>query len=159
MKPHRSSAVILAVIAFACTPPSPTHDQEADFSAINKVREQELTAFTGGQPDALAAVFTEDAVVSPPGEAQLNGREALRSWAQSIATQATVNGQYTGSSIQVAGDWAIERYSGSLTVTPKAGGPAVEEQLRGIHVYQRQTDGSWRIAHDIWNSGAPPAAK
>ena len=53
------------------------------------------------------------------------------------------------------GDVAIERYSGLFTVTPKAGGDAVAENIKGIHVYRRQADGSWKMTHDVWNSDDP----
>jgi uncharacterized protein (TIGR02246 family) len=156
---YRSSTVLLALVTVACSASPPVHDPATDVAAINKIREQEIAAFSAGQPDALVAVFTDNAVVLPPGEAQLNSREAIRSWAQNLANEFTVRGGYTGSDVQVVGDWAIERYTGFLTVTPKKGGPPVEDHLRGIHVYQRQADGSWRITQDIWNSEPALAAK
>jgi ketosteroid isomerase-like protein len=30
------------------------------------------------------------------------------------------------------------------------------EALKGIHIYRRQADGSWKITHDAWNFDAPP---
>ncbi len=68
--------------------------------------------------------------------------------------------EYTGSDVTVAGDWAIERYVGTVMMTPKAGGETITETIKGIHIYRRQPDGSWRIAQDIWNSNeAPPAGE
>ena len=64
--------------------------------------------------------------------------------------------EYTSSDIVVAGDWAFEHFSGNLTTTLKAGGEPIVETLKGIHIYQRQADGSWRIAWDTWNSDNPP---
>ncbi len=46
------------------------------------------------------------------------------------------------------------------TFTPEAGGEAHTGNYKGIHIYRRQPDGSWRIAQDIWNSDeAPPAGE
>ena len=44
---------------------------------------------------------------------------------------------------------------GDATFTPKDGSDPVVEQLKGIHIYQRQADGTWKIARDIWNTDAP----
>jgi hypothetical protein len=83
---------------------------------------------------------------------------------QAVVNQATVNGRYTDAKITVNGDWAIERYTGVLRVTPKTGGAATEDVIKGIHIYHRQPDGSWRMVQDVWNHDAPgtsacPAAR
>jgi uncharacterized protein (TIGR02246 family) len=145
--------------AVACSPATPSIDTAADTRAINAVRDREIAAFSAGAVDSHLVVLTGDAVLMPPNEPAVAGTDAIRTWAQNVATQFAVSGQYTDSQIRVMGDWAIERYTGLLTVTPKAGGPAVEERLKGIHVYQRQSDGSWRIAQDIWNTDAPPPSQ
>jgi ketosteroid isomerase-like protein len=148
----------LALVALACAKPSAQVDTAADVQAISAVREREISAFSSGVVDSLVAVYTSDVVMMPPNEPMINGAEAVRTWAQNVASQATVAGKYTDAKVTVAGDWAVERYIGELTMTPKAGGAAATEHLKGIHVYQRQPDGSWRIAQDVWNSDAPPPA-
>ncbi len=62
---------------------------------------------------------------------------------------------YETDEIEVAGDLTYERYTGRWTVTPKDGSDAVEQAFKGIHILRRQTDGSWKIARDIWNSDEP----
>lgn len=44
---------------------------------------------------------------------------------------------------------------GDLTLTPKDGGEPVQESIKGRHVYEKQEDGSWKIAQDIWNTDRP----
>lgn len=129
---------------------------QADLDALKQVRERELAGLRSGRPEDLAAAFTSDAVLLPPGEPAVTGEAALRSWAQSIFHQNTVSAEYTSAEATVIGDWAVERYSGTLTATPKTTGAPIEDRFRGIHIYRRQPDGSWRIAQDIWNSALPP---
>jgi ketosteroid isomerase-like protein len=149
----------LAVIALlACAQNAQPPDTAADVDAINQVREREIAAFSGGDIDGVLAVFATDALIMPPNEPAVNGHDAMRTWAQGMWDQFTVSGRYASSNVTVAGDWAIEQYTGSLTLTPKAGGVAMEEQFKGIHIYRRQPDGSWVIVQDIWNSNAPPPA-
>ena len=49
-------------------------------------------------------------------------------------------------------DWAYERFSFSRTMTPTGGGEPTTARGKGIHVYRRQSDGSWKLARDLWNS-------
>lgn len=148
-------AIVLgAALAFACARTSPALSTDAEVQKINQVRERELAAFSQGNVDQLLTVFTPDAVLTPPGEPQVSGSEALRKWASGISNQFTVAGEYTGSKVTVAGDWAIEEFTGTLTLTPKAGGQPTRDRMRGMHVYQRSADGTWRIVRDVWNTEA-----
>ena len=147
---------LMLVMGFGCARMAPERTTEADVDAINQLREQEVAALRDGQVDAFLARFTDDCVVMPPDVATITGHEGLRSWAESFLEQFEMRGEYTSSNVTVAGDWAIERYTGAMTVTPRAGGESVEESVRGIHIYRRQADGTWRIAQDIWTTDVPP---
>jgi ketosteroid isomerase-like protein len=80
----------------------------------------------------------------------------LRRWLDTTFAQVTLSGQYTSSEVTVSGDWAVDRYAGTLTATPKGGGAPMQEQIKGVHIMRRDTDGTWRIAQDIWNTDAAP---
>ena len=132
---------------------------EADLNAISEVREQEIAAINTGDVEGFLAVLTEDVIGMPPNEPAMIGQDAVGSWTQSLLDQFTIQADYTSSDIVVAGDWAFEHFSGNWTLTPKAGGEPIAETFKGIHIYQRQADGSWKIAWDTWNSDNPPAGQ
>lgn len=155
-------AVSLLALAVACGQPaqetaSPDDSSiavstEADLAAIEAVREAEVAAFESGDPSLSHMVHS--LVIMPPNEAQAVGMEAGRAWAEAFMGAATIDAlDYTDSSIIVAGDWAIEHYGGAVTMTP-ADGESIDETIKGIHIYQRQEDGSWKMTHDIWNFDA-----
>jgi ketosteroid isomerase-like protein len=144
----------------ACAPGGPARSTAEDEAAIKQVRDREIEAFSQGRVDDLVALFTDDVVFMPPNEPQVVGSQALRSWAQGIADQFTVVGRYSDWKTVVSGDWAFERFTGVLTLTPRRGGAPIDDRLKGIHIYRRQSDGSWRIALDIWNADpAPPGTQ
>jgi uncharacterized protein (TIGR02246 family) len=148
--------VFVGLPLLGCSPTARSVEAEADEQAIQAVRERLMTAFTAGAVDSILAVLASDAIMMPPEEPALTGAEAIRPWLQNIAAHVSVEGRYTDAQVNVTGDWAIERYAGSLRLTPKVGGVTTEQRIKGIHIYRRQADGSWRISKDIWNANAPP---
>lgn len=123
---------------------------EADMQAIAAVRDLEVAAFTSGGDLSYLA---DDAVLMPPNSPQVAGIEAIGAWAAEFASEITITSlDYTDSDIVVAGDWAIERYAGSVTFVPAGSEEQISETLKGIHIYSRQADGSWKMVQDVWNS-------
>ena len=171
-------ALFLLVFAVACgqqaeeaasdEAAAPTVSTEADIQAIEAVQDQEAEVFLSG--DANLPHLADNAVLMPPNEHAVVGIEAARAWAAEFFDQFTFNVlDYTDSDIVVAGDTAIERYAGSTTITPNDGGDPeaagtppghpFSGTFKGIHIYERQTDGSWKMAQDIWNFDPAPAGE
>lgn len=142
----------------ACTTSQPTVTSEEDIAAINQARALEAEGASSGDANAALAAYAEDVVFMPPNEPAMTGHDAVRAWFQAASEQMDISVTYTASDVAIAGDWAIERYAGTATFTPKGGGDSVREQIKGIHIYRRQADGTWKIAQDVWNSDAPPPA-
>lgn len=154
--PYLATSLMLVVVG--CAPSSPQANTEADIAAINAVRDREMAFVAAGNMDSLAAIYAPDVAMMPPNEPAVNGLDAVRTWAGAMFTQMTMSGSYTSSQVTVSGDWGVDRYTAVLTATPKAGGAATEEHIKGVHIMHRGADGSWRIAQDVWNSDAPPPA-
>lgn len=148
--------LLLPCLLGSCARPAPLRDTQADISAINAVREHEAMLVSAGSADSMATLYTDNIVMLPPGEPMVEGIDAFKHWAAAMFSQANLSVQYDKSEVMVAGDWALDRYTGTLIATPKAGRTAAKEEVKGIHFLQRQSDGSWKIAVDVWNMNAPP---
>ena len=123
--------------------------------AIVEIRGQEVAAFTAGGDLSYLA---EDAVLMPPNQPAVVGMAAMLPWAQEFAAQVTVTKlDYTDTEVIIAGDYAIERYAASVEMTPAGSDETIAETIKGIHIYQRQADGSWRMVQDVWNSDQGPS--
>jgi ketosteroid isomerase-like protein len=145
-------------VVSSCSQRTQPQDTAAAVQAINAAANQEIAMFSSGNVDSVLLGFAPDAVLMPPNEAAVHGRDNLRIWAQGMYQQFSLSARYLNSDVTVVGDWAIQRYTYLLTLTPKAGGQSTEERGKGIHIFRRQPDGSWLIVQDIWNSDAPPVA-
>jgi len=145
---------ISLVLGFVLVASGAVAGSEEDVAAINKVRDMEAATVNSADPDIVASIYAQDVEYIPPGEPALKGLDAVQEWVAAMVDQLDVNLEYTSSEVKVVGDWAIEQYAGTATLTPKAGGDPAVEHVRGIHIYHRGGDGAWKITHDIWNYDA-----
>jgi len=100
------------------------------------------------------AILTGDHITMAPNEPAL-ALTGLRAWHASRISESTLDISFTSEELLIAGDWAFERWTSSLTMTPKAGGNPTQDSNKGIWVWKHQADGTWRLARSIWNSDNP----
>ncbi len=125
---------------------------DTDLEYVRSVVEQEVTAVVNGDTDACLGILSDDALFMPPDEATKHGDE-LRQWLRDFLEQCAIEVlHYEDEEFILSGDLAFHRFTIDWTVTPKADGKAVSSQLKGMHVLQRQSDGSWKLAREIWNA-------
>ena len=60
--------------------------------------------------------------------------------------------------VKVYGDLGLTRCTYTLKLTPKAGGETINAMPDGktLSLFERQSDGSWKMVYDCFNSSAPP---
>ena len=156
--PFRSlSAVALAVVVGACAPPPPPDTTAADTAAINALRDAWVTAYNAADADAVANLYTEDAVDMPSQQPTASGRAAVRDLMASQFATGTAVATVTSDEMQLMGDWAFDRGTFTVNITPAAGGDPVMTGGRYIVILRRQADGSWKLARGIDNSPVAPA--
>jgi uncharacterized protein (TIGR02246 family) len=124
---------------------------EADRAAIMRTTADLLAAVNASDADGCLAVWADDGVLMPPNHPAVQGREAIAEYFRGLFSRSRFRFTFTGSNIQLAGDTALERVTYEVTVWSGNGSP-VEDHGKGLHVYGRQPDGSWRLTQDIWSS-------
>ena len=128
---------------------------EADLLAIERVREAHVAALNQGNGDAWAGVFSEDAVQMPPNAPANVGRAMIRARSHAFMDPFHAEFALEVDEVQLAGDWAFERGAYRIHVRPKAGGEGFQDAGKYITIYQKQANGAWLMARDIWNSDNP----
>ena len=130
---------------------------QADEAAIKGVHLRVTRAIREKDAGGLLASFGGDLVVMPPNEPPIVGKAALRSWFLRLTDEFSIDLDPSVEEVKVTGDLAYERFSFRGTMTPTGGGEPITFGGKGIHVYRRQSDGSWKIARDVWNSDEGPS--
>jgi uncharacterized protein (TIGR02246 family) len=124
-------------------------------TAIDRLREAHVTALNAGDANAWEACFTGDGVQMPPNFGANVGRTAILGWSKGFLNLFTCRFSLSVEEVRIAADWAFERGRYDITLTPRFGGQCMDDRGKYITIYQRQSDGSWKIARDIWNSDRP----
>jgi uncharacterized protein (TIGR02246 family) len=136
--------------------PQEHSNPQADVEALNHVRAAHIAALNDGDVNAWVATFTNDGVQMPPNAPANLGRESIRAWSQAFLAPFRVEFTLAVDEVQVAGDWAFERGTYTIILTPKASSEPLQDSGKYLTIYQRQPGGAWGMARDIWNSNKPP---
>jgi ketosteroid isomerase-like protein len=126
-------------------------------AAIKQADKEWLQAAAAKDVDRTVAFWTEDAVIQPPGQPAVVGKEAIRRYVSDAFKQPGfsilwLSGEPTLSS---AGDMAYTLGTNQITFQD-AKGAVVKVRGRGVVVWRRQRDGQWKSAVDTWNADAEP---
>lgn len=127
-----------------------------DSQAIRQQIDGFVNAFNRADADAAAAfLLTEDAVGMPPNQPAVIGKAAVREWWMEGFRVATSRLGLSSEELRVLGDWAIGRYTWTMETRAAAGGATATDNGKGLWIWRRQADGSWKNAMSIWNSDNP----
>jgi uncharacterized protein (TIGR02246 family) len=123
-----------------------------DQAAIRRVDEDWAKAATAGDGEAIAALYTSDATLLPPGEPIVKG-EAAKKYFVDFGNGFAGPVELNTTSVEGSGDLAVVVGTYRMTLTPKKAGakPLPTDEGKYIEIMKRQEDGSWKIQHDIWN--------
>ena len=147
--------LLTAVLAAACatTPRVDVASEEAAIRAVNRRMEQ---AVASRNADAIAQVYTTDAVFMIPNAPAARGQAAIRSaWAGFLTPNVSLSLSPTRIDIASSGELATDVGTYTFSFTGDQG-PVTD---RGKYMVQfRKVGTEWKIAHDIFNSDLPPQA-
>ena len=119
-----------------------------DKAAIEKLNDAWTAAFNKGDAAAVAAMYTEDAYVLPPGAEMVKGRTGIEAfWRQ--AAQQMGDAKLTTLDVLPLGRSAA-REIGTVTLKTKSQPP--QEMVGKYAVVWRKVGGKWKLATDIWNT-------
>lgn len=158
MKNANASTLIALVLMVGCASPNDPRDvSDAEF------RERFQTAYVepynAKDIDAWLEAFTADAVGMHNGMPPLVGRDAIRSFGESVRDNfALAEIDASLDEIRRSGDWVYTRGTYRSNFVPKNPGqglPSGEQTGKFLLIWEVQDDGRWRIILDMGNSNGP----
>ena len=129
------------------------HLSEPDKDAIRKVVEEATRTVLPPVSDMDAYVklyYADDARVLPPSHATVTGWEAI---AALYRSSGSIQGyKLTILALEGRNDLAYVHSAYQITVTPPGAAEPVGNRGKGVEVWKKQRDGSWKVVLDIFNS-------
>jgi uncharacterized protein (TIGR02246 family) len=169
----RTPVLVLLALAAACRP-APKAETEsmggapataaaaelssADQAAIRHADQAWAKAASAGDAAALTAFYASDAVLMPPGSPAVHGTEEIGKFFTGMTGAVSGPFELTTTGVDGRGDLAFSTGTYKATLTPKKAGakPLPTEEGKYVGVMKKQSDGSWKLVYDIWNTSAQP---
>ena len=128
---------------------------DVDREAIQKAFKHVMAMFGAPAKDWSAFVnlaYDRDAIVMAPNAPAVRGHEAITAFLETFPPFS----DFKQESLEMEGfgDLAFSRDEYSFTMT-LPGKSALKDKGKAIMIWRKQTDGSWKVYREIWNSDLP----
>ena len=131
-----------------------TESESAD-RTITAIHEAATVALGRGDLHGIMGSYADDVISLPPNQPALFGKDAVRSMWEDLLTDFAVEVSVSVDEVEVAGQWAFERGTFDMKLSPRAGGSPIEDSGKYLDILRKQPDGSWKYSRVSWNSSQP----
>jgi uncharacterized protein (TIGR02246 family) len=128
-----------------------------DDRSIGRTRAEFVAALRDGDAAAASSLYADDAKLIAPSAELLRGRIAIEAFWRAGLEAGVCDAELESLELGIDEGFAYEIGRYALTLEPADGGSVVD---RGTYllVHERQADGAWRWAVEMFNPDAPPAS-
>jgi ketosteroid isomerase-like protein len=146
-------AIGAATLVACGTAESPQPSFDDDLAAITEFNQRYLKAINDEDIVALSNLTTDGHIILIPNRPPIVGKAANDAANASAFERFDFDETWTPEETVVAGDWAYQRGTYTTAATPRDGS-ADRRVMSGsfLRIYQRQTNGEWRMIRDMFNS-------
>jgi ketosteroid isomerase-like protein len=149
--------VLLVIFISSCKTLEVTGLSDQDRAAILKVSEDGVKLMNPPIKDFEAAVkfyYTEDAMTLPPNEPVVQGRANQIAWYKANPPTELIEKIVE---LDGRGDLAYARVIYTLKVKLPGATEPIVDTGKGMEIWKKQKDGSWKCSCDVFNSDLPMA--
>src|SRR5262245_34976338 len=143
-------------VAISQSSPAPSENPNGNHSVEQLLRDLDAKwAKTAAAKDVeqTIAFYSDDAIVFPPNATSAATKEAIRNgWKEMFASPGFVI-NWQPAKIQVGKSGEMAWVSGTYEMTMNdASGKPINDRGKYLEVWEKQTNGNWKCAADMWNS-------
>lgn len=132
---------------------SPQVDVEAEEQRLMELSREWSDVAAGDDVDALMSYWADDAVMMPPGQPPLRGKEAIREFVSATGDIPgfSITWEPLVAHVSESGDMGYMLERNQMTM-PDSTGALVTQYNKVVTVWEKQEDGTWKNVVDMWNS-------
>jgi len=146
------SVAVLALGACSNQADAPQTDVSASKVELGQMNRDFASALNAKDAKAAAALYAEDAVLIPPGEPLVRGREAIEEYWRGAIESGGVR-DVSVETMDALSSGSLGYETGSFVLTANGpDGEAVVDRGRYVELLRREPDGRWLSTHGIWNA-------
>ena len=122
----------------------------AEETAIRTTDANWLAAATAHDLERVLPFWADDATILPPGEPAIVGKEAIRQYVSAAFATPGFSITWKTEKVEVSqsGDLAYSTGTDRISVTTRDG-KSVTQENRGVVIWKKQPDGSWKCILDV----------
>lgn len=132
-------------------------DEGADVRGyIERMAQASEDAMLKGEVDELMEFYEENATSLPPNSQPVVGRSLIRSYMDSVSAYGITikEASFDPLTIDVEGNLAYEVGRFGMTMNVPGVG-LVRDEGKYMAIWRRQSDDTWKVHTDIWNTNIP----
>lgn len=126
-------------------------------ASLEKLGAAFADAYNRGDVAAVAAMYSDDAMVFPPDSDMVQGRSAIEAVWKGARDSGMKDVAFIVLDVHSNRDLAVEVGKADYKIQTANQAEASPQTVKYVVVWKRQKDGAWKLFRDIWNSmPAPP---
>jgi uncharacterized protein (TIGR02246 family) len=153
------AAIVLAMLAAGCDGQRKIN-VPAEEEAIRRTDAAWLAAASAHDLERVLPFWADEATILAPGTPAVVGKEAIRKYvSEAFATPGfSISWKTEKVEVSQSGDLAYSSGTDRISLnTPD--GKSITEENRGVAIWRKQADGSWKCVLDVMSPAASPNVK
>jgi len=148
--------VIISLTLILLSVPSMSLGLKGEKEVIYNLVSDHYKGINEGRSEDIMELYTEDIILMPPYSPEMIGKENVKPFSKNTHNNVAFDFNYKVEEIIITGDWAFARSTVRGFLISKNKKAAILDQMKAIHILQKQKNGSWKIARFIFNPSTPP---
>jgi len=152
-------AAVLAATGCGHFTLSTSNSHDTEVQALRDADAAWAQAWASKDVEKAVAGYADDATVLDPNLAAITGRENFRANLKPFFADKNFTIHWDAAKVDVAqsGDLGYTQGTLTYTITDPSTGQPFTDRAKYLTVWKKQSDGSWRVVEDTYNSDLPPA--
>ena len=146
--------LIVYLLTLACMSNDRTINvREAE--VIRGISAARAKAYNEGDAAGIAKHFADTCFLMAPGGQTMTDPAKVKAYYQAIFDRYSTGLESGYEDVKVDGDLAYGRGFAKVRLKDKVNGEVIVSTAKYLNILERQSEGSWKTTHDIWNGNEP----